>query len=101
MPPPTAEQRRAIASQIQAGLRRRMGELGEPTLSDAVLASLATLTPRRIARVLELALPHVLSQGRERIAPADIAAALALLDGWLGRTGARRIGFVPARDAEA
>lgn len=72
---PTGQALLAVTRQIAAKVTT---PLGLPMPCDHVLAVLARRNPRRIERVLRLALGYAAAEGREILAPADIAAADAL-----------------------
>ncbi len=83
--PPTREQRRAIATQAYAVAVIKAGGTVAGGIMDAVLPGdvldqLASSTPRRITRLIGLALPRAVAAGRSSITSADISAAAALLD---------------------
>ena len=44
-----------------------------------VLARLGTLPPRKMRRVLQLAVPYALADGRKRLNPSDIDSAVRLV----------------------
>lgn len=73
--PPTGDALLAVTRQIAAKV---ITPLGLPMPEDHVLAVLARRNPRRIARVLRLALGFAAAEGRETLAPADVVAADAL-----------------------
>lgn len=72
---PSGDALLAVTRQIAAKI---ITPLGLPMPDDAVLALLAKCNPRRIGRVLRLALGFAAAAGRERLAPADVIAADAL-----------------------
>jgi len=72
---PTGDALLAVTRQIAAKV---IIPLGLPIPDDAVLAVLARRNPRRIARVLRLALGFAASEGRKVLELADIRAADAL-----------------------
>ncbi len=83
--PPTREQRRAIAAQAYAAAVIKAGGavaggFMHTNLPDDILDELAASTPRRITRLIGLALPIAVAAGRSAITSADIIAAAALLD---------------------
>lgn len=65
----------AVTRQIAAKV---ITPLGLPMPDDAVLAALAKRNPRRIGRVLRLALGFAAANGRKLVRSADVAAAEAL-----------------------
>lgn len=86
----------AITRQIAAKI---ITPLGLPMPDDTVLAALTRRNPRRIARVLRLALGFAAAQGREALGAADVTAANALASAEANRTP---IGFMrPRKEAEA
>jgi ATP-dependent Lon protease len=78
--PPTFEQRRAIAGQAYATAIEKVGGLMDAVLPDAILDQLAVSTPRRITRMIGLALPMAVAANRRALTPADIITAAKLLD---------------------
>jgi ATP-dependent Lon protease len=78
--PPTFEQRREIACQAYIAANNRIGGVIDCDPTDAILDLLATSTPRRITRLIGLALPMAIASKRSKLIPADINAAAALLD---------------------
>jgi ATP-dependent Lon protease len=78
--PPTFEQRREIACQAYIAANNKIGGVLEVPLSEAILDLLSTSTPRRITRLIGLALPMAIANKRSKLIPADINAAAALLD---------------------
>ncbi|MGL4638083.1 MAG: AAA family ATPase [Beijerinckiaceae bacterium] len=93
VPSPDQDQRRRIAAQIFSRLLGRLGTTMVSDLRDEALNDLMTMTPRRIARVLELALPKTLAAGRETVSRDDIRAATQLLDAWRSE-GRTPMGFI-------
>jgi ATP-dependent Lon protease len=78
--PPTFEQRREIACQAYIAANNRIGGVIDCKPTDAILDLLATSTPRRITRLIGLALPMAIANKRSKLIPADINTAAALLD---------------------
>ena len=72
--------------------------LGLPMPGDTVVAALARHKPRRIARVLRLALGFAAAQGRDVLVPADVTAADAIASAQAARAS---IGFIrPKKETE-
>lgn len=93
---PTGADLLALTRQIAAKV---LTPLGLPMPGDTVLAALARHNPRRIARVLRLALGFAAAQGRDVLVPADVTAADALASAQAARAS---IGFIrPRRETEA
>ena len=84
--PPTFEQRRGIALQaygaavIKAGGTIKTCGIIDAEPASAILDLLAANTPRRITRLIMLALPMAVAEKRTSLSPSDITAAAALLD---------------------
>jgi ATP-dependent Lon protease len=93
---PTGADLVALTRQIAAKV---ITPLGLPMPGDTALAALARHNPRRIARVLRLALGFAAAQGRDVLVPADVVAA----DGIASAQAARAsIGFIrPRKETEA
>lgn len=72
---PTGDALLAVTRQIAAKV---LTPLGLPMPSDDILSVLARRNPRRIGRVLRLALGFAAAEGRTILEPADIGAANAL-----------------------
>lgn len=86
--PPTGDALVAVTRQIATKI---VLPLGLPMPSDDTLAVLARRNPRRIGRVLRLALGFAAAEGRTILEPADIGAADAIAS----REGSpARIGFM-------
>jgi ATP-dependent Lon protease len=93
---PTGADLLALTQQIAAKI---ITPLGLPMPGDTVLAALARHHPRRIARVLRLALGFAAAQGRDVLVPADVTAADALASAQASRAS---IGFIrPRKETEA
>jgi ATP-dependent Lon protease len=78
--PPTFEQRRAIALQAFTAAVSKAVNVIDAEPEDAILDLLAASSPRRITRLMMLALPMAIASKRSCLLPADITAAAALLD---------------------
>jgi ATP-dependent Lon protease len=98
--PPTFEQRRAIALQVYGAAVRKTGDVIEAKPSDAILDLLAASTPRRITRLIGLALPMAVASKRHSLSPVDINAAAALLDSAKVKEGFG-IGFIRRESRQA
>ncbi|MFC5506302.1 AAA family ATPase [Bosea massiliensis] len=93
---PTGADLLALTRQIAAKI---ITPLGLPMPGDTVMAALARHHPRRIARVLRLALGFAAAQGRDALVPADVAAADALAS---AQAAGPSIGFIrPRKETEA
>lgn len=93
---PTGADLLALTRQIAAKV---ITPLGLPMPGDTVIAALARHHPRRIARVLRLALGFAAAQGRDALVPADVAAADALAS---AQAAGPSIGFIrPRKETEA
>ena len=77
--PPTRDQRRMIATQIFGALRHSLATLLDEAIPEAVLDRLSAETPRRISRLLMLAVPKMVAAGRSTLLLEDIAAAAKVL----------------------
>lgn len=88
---PTGSDLLALTQQIAAKV---LTPLELPMPSDTVLAALARHNPRRIARVLRLALGFAAAQGRDVLVPTDVAAADAIASAQAARAS---IGFISLR----
>ncbi|WP_348626274.1 AAA family ATPase, partial [Methylobacterium sp. CCH7-A2] len=88
---PTGADLLALTQQIAAKV---ITPLGLPMPGDTVIVALARHHPRRIARVLRLALGFAAAQGRDMLVPADVAAADALASAQAARAS---IGFIRPR----
>ncbi len=94
--PPTPEQKRAIARQIYAKAASALIHWIEPALRPDVLDHLARETPRRMTRLMDLALPLAIAAARDAVSLDDIRAAQALLDSAAPHPEPpRRFGFLP------
>ncbi len=85
----------AVTRQIAAKI---VTPLGLPMPSDDILVGLARRNPRRIARVLRLALGFAAAEGRKALATSDISAADALAS---REAGPSQIGFMRPRKASS
>ncbi|PZN92762.1 MAG: hypothetical protein DCF30_22640 [Hyphomicrobiales bacterium] len=93
---PTGADLVALTRQIAAKV---ITPLGLPMPGDTVVAALARHNPRRIARVLRLALGFAAAQGRDVLVPADVTAADAIASAQAARAS---IGFIrPRKETEA
>ncbi|AYO86466.1 AAA family ATPase [Methylobacterium brachiatum] len=93
---PTGADLLALTRQIAAKI---ITPLGLPMPGDTVIVALARHHPRRIARVLRLALGFAAAQGRDALVPADVAAADALAS---AQAAGPSIGFIrPRKETEA
>jgi len=92
--PPSTEQRRVIAERLYAMQCAAAADVLAPALEPDALDALATLTPRRIARTLALAIAHAVAEGRTHLAADDVLAAASLVDGRSAKQPAKRFGFV-------
>jgi len=93
---PTGADLLALTRQIAAKI---ITPLGLPMPGNTVLAALARHHPRRIARVLRLALGFAAAQGRDVLVPADVAAADAIASAQAAHAS---IGFIrPRKETEA
>lgn len=93
---PTGADLLALTRQIAVKV---LTPLGLPMPGDTVLAALARHNPRRIARVLRLALGFAAAEGRDVLAPADVVAADAIAS---AQAAGPSIGFIrPRRETEA
>ena len=92
---PTGADLLALTRQIAAKI---ITPLGLPMPGDTVVAALDRHNPRRIARVLRLALGFAAAEGRDVLVPADVVAA----DGIASAQAARAsIGFMrPRKETE-
>lgn len=88
---PTGDALLAVTRQIAAKI---VTPLGLPLPDETVLTVLARRNPRRIARVLRLALGFAAAEGRDVLASADVTAADALASAEVTRVP---IGFTPPR----
>jgi ATP-dependent Lon protease len=93
IPLPDRDQRRRIAVQIVQAALERLGAKDLSPLGDAELAFLAELSPRRMSRVVGLALPRAIAAGRKALTLDDLQAAHALLDAWRN-AGRKPMGFL-------
>jgi ATP-dependent Lon protease len=92
---PTGADLLALTRQIAAKI---ITPLGLPMPGDTVMAALARHNPRRIARILRLALGFAAAQRRDVLVPADVTAADALA---LAQAARASIGFIrPRKEAE-
>jgi ATP-dependent Lon protease len=91
--PPTFEQRRAIAQQVYIAAISKVGGIIDAEPTSAILDLLASSSPRRITRLIGLALPMAVANKRHSLSPADITAAAALLDSAKAKEGFG-IGFI-------
>ncbi len=93
---PTGADLLALTRQIAVKV---LTPLGLPMPGDTVLAALARHNPRRIARVLRLALGFAAAEGRDVLVPADVVAADAIASAQAARAS---IGFIrPRKETEA
>ncbi len=91
---PSLDQRRRIAVRIFSATAKRLG-LAEGAYPDREsLDVLAELSPRRMTRVLSLAMPAVFAAGQEEVTVHDIRHALRLLDAWQPVERKPSIGFL-------
>ncbi|PZR83171.1 MAG: hypothetical protein DI537_35340 [Stutzerimonas stutzeri] len=94
--PPTGDALIAVTRQIAA---KMLAPLRLPMPEDTVLAVLARRNPRRIGRVLRLALGFAAAEGRKLLMPGDVTAAAALAS---REENSPRIGFMrPRSEAES
>lgn len=96
---PTDDALLAVTRQIAAKI---IPPLGLPMPDEAVLGILARRNPRRIGRVLRLALGFAAAEGRKTLAPADVVAAdaLASSEETPAPIGFMRPGKAPENDRE-
>ncbi|WP_324134780.1 AAA family ATPase [Bosea sp. (in: a-proteobacteria)] len=93
---PTGADLLALTRQIAVKV---LTPLGLPMPGDTVLVALARHNPRRIARVLRLALGFAAAEGRDVLVSADVAAADAIAS---AQAAGPSIGFIrPRRETEA
>ncbi len=93
---PTGADLVALTRQIAANV---ITPLGLPMPGDTVMAALARHNPRRIARVLRLALGFAAAEGRDVLVPADVVATYAIASAQAARAS---IGFIrPRKETEA
>jgi len=98
LPPPSQLVARAIALQIFSAAVEPLEGFIDAILTDEVLDRLGRYAPRRIYRIVQLALPIAVRAGHHAITITDVAAAERLLS---GTTEAPRpaFGFVPSRNS--
>ncbi len=90
---PSLEQRLRLAVRIFDATAKRLGLDQMLPIDNDALAALAELSPRRMTRVLSLALPAVYASGQESVIVHDIRHNARLLELW--QSGDRsRIGFL-------
>ncbi len=97
VPTPTPAQRALIAQQIYAQAVADLGDLLPNALTQPIVDRLAATTPRRVARLLQLAIPAAVAAGRRAVTADDLDAALKLINGAIVPTLAaspRPIGFL-------
>lgn len=93
---PTGADLLALTRQIAAKI---VTPLGLPMPGDTVMATLARHHPRRMARVLRLALGFAAAEGRDVLVPTDVAAADAIASAQAARAS---IGFIRSgKESEA
>ncbi len=97
IPPPSPHVARAIALQIFSLAVEPLNGIIDATPTQEVLDRLVGYAPRRIRRIVQLALPIAVRAGKPAITITDIAAAERLLAGPAAATR-QAFGFVPARD---
>ena len=85
-----------MAQQAYAAVTLRLTQWIEPALRPEVAARLAAATPRRITRLIGLALPMALAARRDALSITDIATVALLLDS-AKEPEPPPIGFRPAR----
>ncbi len=94
IPPPTPHAARAIALQIFSFAVERFQGIIDTTPNDEVLDRLCRYAPRRIRRIVQLALPIAVRAEHPAITITDIAAAERLLTG-PAAAPRHAFGFVP------
>ncbi len=96
VPDPTRTQLATIVDGIYAAVRAPHGEHFAAVLASAVREQLARHTPRRLKRIVALALGYAAAAGCDALTPDDVLRAVALAAGSSREGGFRNpVGFAP------